>query len=129
LLPFLHSSLELARILASVDGLVHAGDQETFGLVLIEAMACGRGVIAAKAGAIPEIVTPDTGVLVAPRDARAMATGIVSFYERNPDRLGQRARMRAEQDFSWDVAMRGLLDVYRAAIVTASPHASGYATS
>jgi len=129
LLPFLHSSLELARILASVDGLVHAGDQETFGLVLIEAMACGRGVIAANAGAIPEIVTPDTGVLVAPRNARAMATGIVSFYERNPDRLGQRARRRAEQDFSWDVAMRGLLDVYRAAIVTASPHASGYATS
>ena len=42
LLPFLHSSLELARILASVDGLVHAGDQETFGLVLLEAMIrCG----------------------------------------------------------------------------------------
>src|SRR6185312_13266593 len=72
LLPFLQSSLELARILASADGLVHAGDQETFGLVVLEAMACGRGVIAANAGAMPELITPDTGVLVPPRDAQAM---------------------------------------------------------
>jgi alpha-1,6-mannosyltransferase len=129
LLPFLHSSLELARILASVDGLVHAGDQETFGLVLLEAMACGRGVIAADAGAIPEIVTPDTGVLVRPRDAAAMAAGIVAFYDKDPEKLGHRARMRAELDFSWDTAMRGLLDVYRAAIVTGAPRAPGYATS
>ena len=88
LLPFLHSSLELARILASADGFVHAGDQETFGLVLIEAMACGRGVVAANAGAMPEIVTPDTGVLVAPGDARAMADGVRAFYDSDPERLG-----------------------------------------
>jgi len=129
LLPFLHSSLELARILASVDGLVHAGDQETFGLVLLEAMACGRGVVAANAGAIPEIVTPDTGVLVPPGNAQAMAAGVREFYERGSERLGKSARTRVEREFSWDSAMRGLLDLYRAAVVTASPRASGYATS
>jgi alpha-1,6-mannosyltransferase len=129
LLPFLHSSLELARILASVDGLVHAGDQETFGLVLLEAMACGRGVIAAAAGAIPEIVTPDTGVLVQAGSASALAEGVRAFYERGPDALGAAARARAERDFAWDAAMRGLLALYRAALAPGSAGSERYATS
>ena len=130
LLPFLHSPLELARILASVDGLVHAGDQETFGLVVLEAMACGRGVVAADGGALPELVTPQTGVLVAPRSAPAMAAGIREFYERGPDQLGRAARSIAESEYDWGTAMRGLLDLYRSAIVSASSHAPPrYATS
>jgi alpha-1,6-mannosyltransferase len=129
LLPFLHSSLELARILASADGLVHAGDQETFGLVLLEAMACGRGVVAANAGAIPEIVTPQTGVLVAPGDAGAMASGIRAFYARDPEALGRAARARAERDYGWDNAMHGLLGLYRGALASGSSGAPRYATS
>jgi alpha-1,6-mannosyltransferase len=128
LLPFLHSSLELARILASVDGLVHAGDQETFGLVLLEAMACGRGIVAVDAGAIPEIVTPDTGVLVPAGDAHAMAAGIRRFYARDPDAFGRNARVRAEREYSWDAAMHGLLGLYRGALLTGAVRAPRYAT-
>jgi alpha-1,6-mannosyltransferase len=128
LLPFLHSSLELARILASVDGLVHAGDQETFGLVLLEAMACGRGIVAVDAGAMPEIVTPDTGVLVPAGDARAMAAGIRRFYARDPEAFGRNARVRAERDYSWDAAMHGLLGLYRGALLTGAVRAPRYAT-
>ena len=40
---------EVARLMASADLLVHAGDQETFGLVILEAMACGLPVVAAAA--------------------------------------------------------------------------------
>ena len=129
LLPFLHSSLELARILASADGFVHAGDQETFGLVLIEAMACGRGVVAANAGAMPELVTPDTGVLVAPGDARAMADGVRAFYDSDPERLGRQARLRAEGEYNWSATMRGLLELYRGTLVSGAVRTTGYATS
>lgn len=129
LLPFLHSSLELARILASADGLVHAGDQETFGLVVLEAMACGRGVIAANAGALPEIIAANTGVLVAPRDPIALAKGIVEFYRRDPAVQGEAARRRAEREYGWDVAMRGLLGLYRATLASPAPGAPRYATS
>jgi alpha-1,6-mannosyltransferase len=128
LLPFLHSSRELARILASVDGLVHAGDQETFGLVVLEAMACGRGVVAANAGALPEIVTPADGVLVKPGDAAALAEGVRTFYRRDPDQLGRAARVRAETEYSWSTAMRGLLGLYRGAMASGSAHAPRYAT-
>jgi alpha-1,6-mannosyltransferase len=127
-LPFLHSSLELARILASVDGLVHAGDQETFGLVVLEAMACGRGVVAARAGAFPEIVTPDTGVLVRPRDAAALAEGVRAFYARGPARLGRAARARTEREYDWGGAMHGLLGLYRGALAAAATRTPRYAT-
>jgi alpha-1,6-mannosyltransferase len=128
LLPFLHSSRELARILASVDGLVHAGDQETFGLVVLEAMACGRGVIAANAGALPEIVAPAAGVLVAPNDAAAMAEGVRAFYRRGCEPLGRAARAHAVSEYSWDGAMHGLLGLYRGALASACTRAPRYAT-
>ncbi len=128
LLPFLHSSLELARILASADGLVHAGDQETFGLVVLEAMACGRGVVAANAGAIPEIVTPPTGVLVTPGNSDAMADGVRRFYDRDPEQLGRAARSRATSEYSWGTAMRGLLGLYRGALASGLSRATHYAT-
>jgi predicted deacetylase len=46
----------LARLIASCDALVHAGEHETFGLVFLEAMACGIPVIGARSGAVPELV-------------------------------------------------------------------------
>jgi len=96
--------------------------------VLLEAMACGRGIVAVDAGAMPEIVTPDTGVLVPPGDAGAMAAGIRMFYARGPDAFGRNARTRAERDFSWDTTMRGLLGLYRGALLAGAARAPRYAT-
>ena len=112
--PYERSSRELARVLASADGLVHAGDQETFGLVLLEAMACGRGVVAVAAGAAPELVTLETGMLAPARDAGALASTIEGFYQRDLDAMGRRARAHVERSYSWDTVMRGLLELYRA---------------
>jgi len=111
-LPHLESRRELAAVLASVDGLVHAGDVETFGLVVLEAMACGRGAVAAAAGGVREIVTPRTGVLAAPRDPDALAAAIRRFYERDVDATGRMAREHVERHYGWDGVMRGLLDLY-----------------
>jgi alpha-1,6-mannosyltransferase len=112
--PYERSSRELARIIASADGFVHAGDQETFGLVLLEAMACGRGVIAAAAGAAPELVTLETGMLAPARDAGSLASTIHGFYQRDLDAMGRRARAHVERSYSWDAVMRGLLEIYSA---------------
>jgi alpha-1,6-mannosyltransferase len=54
---------QLAGHLAACDALIHAGDQETFGLVVLEAMASGLPVIGTHHGALPELVVPGTGVL------------------------------------------------------------------
>ncbi len=66
MIPYRRDSQELAQWMASCDALVHAGTKETFGLVLLEAMACGRPVIAARASATPEIVDDRVGVLAKP---------------------------------------------------------------
>jgi glycosyltransferase involved in cell wall biosynthesis len=92
-------------------------------------MACGRGGVAADAGALPELVSPDSGVLVPPRDAVALAEGIVEFYRRDPAAQGAAARARAEGEYGWDVAMRGLLGLYRAALASSACGTPRHATS
>jgi glycosyltransferase involved in cell wall biosynthesis len=49
---------------------------EPFGQALLEAMACGRSVVATRIGGPPEFVTPDAGVLVDPMDEGSIATGL-----------------------------------------------------
>jgi glycosyltransferase involved in cell wall biosynthesis len=78
---------------------------------------------------MPEIVTPDTGVLVAPGDAQAMAEGVRAFYDSDPDRLGRHARLRAESEYTWTATMRGLLELYRGTLVSGAVRTTGYATS
>ena len=53
---------------------------EGLGTSLLDAMACGKAIVATDTGGIPEVVDPRvTGTLVPPRDPRAMATAIVSL--------------------------------------------------
>jgi glycosyltransferase involved in cell wall biosynthesis len=49
---------------------------EPFGQALLEAMACGRSVVATRVGGPPEFVPPDAGVLVDPLDVEAIADAL-----------------------------------------------------
>ena len=60
---------------------------ETFGVVLIEAMASGVPIVATRAGAIPEIVSSDeVGILVEPNNPRLLAEGIKKATNRHWNR-------------------------------------------
>lgn len=113
-LPYRSDSIELACWIASCDALVHAGCSETFGLVIIEALACGRPVVGARAGAVPEHVDETVGMLAPPNDAPGMATAIAALYERDLDALGRAARQRAVQRYTWSRALPLLLAHYAA---------------
>jgi alpha-1,6-mannosyltransferase len=104
MIPYRRNSLELAQWIASADALVHAGTKETFGLVVLEAMACGRPVVAARAGAFPEFVDDSVGVLADPESGASMAAAIASLYERDLDAVGLAARARVLRQFTWDRA-------------------------
>jgi glycosyltransferase involved in cell wall biosynthesis len=69
---------EPAAALRALDVVVHASTQpEPFGLVVAEAMACGRAVIASLAGGVTEVIDPPANALAyAPGDAAALAEGI-----------------------------------------------------
>jgi len=110
-MPYRRDSGELARWIASCDALVHAGTRETFGLVIVEALACGRPVVAARAGAIPELVDGEVGLLVEPDDARSFADSIGALYDRDISALGRAARERALR-LSWTQAFQAQLATY-----------------
>jgi len=120
--PYQRNAEALARLMASSDMLVHAGDQETFGLIVLEAMACGRPVVAANAGGLAELVSAGTGILAAPRDTDALAAAVSALYEHDIEAMGRRARAQVVATFSWDSVMRGLLACYSQ--LTAAPVAA-----
>jgi glycosyltransferase involved in cell wall biosynthesis len=79
-----------------------AGDRDGLPNVVLEAMSCGRPVVASDVGAVSSaVVDGRTGVLVPPGDAQALA-GALEFLVDQPDmreRLGREARARVEADF------------------------------
>jgi len=88
---------------------------EPFGLVAIEAMACSTPVIASDVGGLQFTVVPEeTGLLAPPKDEVAFAEAIDRILS-HPDwrnQLGQRARWRVEEKFSWDGVAHQLSDLY-----------------
>jgi mannosyltransferase len=89
---------------------------EGFGLTLIEAMAAGAALVAARAGAAERVVDDGvTGVLTPPGDVDALAAALETLM-RDPAlavAMGQRARARVEEKFSLDAEANAIADVYR----------------
>ena len=108
-------------MLASADALVHAGDQETFGLVVIEAMASGIPVVAVDAGAFGEIIPEHCGVLCEPNHPLAMAAAVRQLFAENAPSRGANARRHVEAHYAWDTVVAGLLGHYRAVLGTHAP--------
>jgi len=112
---------EVARLLASADALVHAGDQETFGLIVLEAMACGIPVVAVDAGAFREIIPERCGLLCKPNDAQDMAATVRQLFSEDVEVRGNAARRHVEQHYAWDAVVAGLLGHYEAVLGVGTP--------
>jgi alpha-1,6-mannosyltransferase len=112
--PYLRDGVELASWIASCDAFVHAGTAETFGLVILEAMACGRPIVGVRAGSVPEHVDESVGLLARPLDAADLADAVAALYDRDIEQLGAAARERVMQQYSWTRAFRLQLAHYAA---------------
>jgi alpha-1,6-mannosyltransferase len=112
MMPYRRDSLELAQWIASADAMVHAGAEETFGLVILEAMACGRPVVAARAGAFPEVIDESVGTLAKPYSGASMAEAIAALYERDLDEVGAAGRARVLRQFTWDRSFHRQMATY-----------------
>jgi len=89
---------------------------EGLGTSLLDAMACGKPIVATTAGGMPEVVADGaTGLLVPPRDHQAMAEAIVKLLT-NPElrgRMGAAGLARVRAKFSVERMVQDTLDVYR----------------
>lgn len=76
---------EVARWMTAADLVTLPSYSEGHPNVLVEALACGRPVVATAVGGIPEVVDAGSGILVTPRDAEGLAKGLASVLERRWD--------------------------------------------
>ncbi len=105
-----------AAALRSLDVVVHASTEpEPFGLVIIEAMACGKPIIVANAGGAAELAQDGKGALVyVPGDVKGLAERISALH-RSPAlraRLGVEGRAKALDNFSQARLVREVIKVY-----------------
>jgi len=75
------SRAEVRSAMADSDAFVLSSKYETFGVVLVEALAMGLPLIATQCGGPEDIVTSDTGILVPPEDADALASAMAQICE------------------------------------------------
>ncbi|MDX6739477.1 glycosyltransferase [Actinocorallia sp. A-T 12471] len=101
---------EVAGLLAAADVALATCPVESFGLAVLEALACGTPVVCANAGAAPELIVPGAGE-AAPADAAAFADAIVRLLALPEARRRAAARARAER-YPWTKAVHGLLNVH-----------------
>lgn len=89
--------------------------QEAFGLSAAEAMACSRPLVASRVGGLVEIIEDgNTGILVAPQDARSLANGLLTVL-RSPDiaaRMASAAFKRFQEHFTVEAMVKAWLQCY-----------------
>lgn len=119
---------ELARWYRAADLVAVPSHSESFGLVAVEAQACGTPVVAADVGGLPTAVG-DAGVLVDGHDPRRWADHLERLLIDKGLRaqLAERAVRHAGQ-FGWERTTDRLLEVYRAACRQRTPSPIGEAT-
>jgi teichuronic acid biosynthesis glycosyltransferase TuaC len=108
---------DVARWIAAADAVVLPSWSEGYPNVLVEAIACGRPVVATDVGGAGEIVTGANGVLVPPRDPVALAAGITAVLARHWDA----AALARDMARGWDAVARDTLDACEAVLAAGSP--------
>jgi glycosyltransferase involved in cell wall biosynthesis len=117
-ITFLGHVNNVSQLLSEGNFLVHTSDAEGCPNVVMEAMACGRAVIATDAGDVPFLVENGQSGFVVPRGDQKALTDCIEKLIKDPElcwRMGQTGRQKAEREFSLDRVVSETLEAYRTA--------------
>lgn len=112
---FLGVRHDVPALMSACDLFVLSSAWEGFGLVVAEAMACRRPMVATDCGGVREVVG-DAGFLIPPRDAQALMEAMhqaLHLPDQHRQRLGTAARDRVVARYSLDAMAQKYLAVYR----------------
>jgi glycosyltransferase involved in cell wall biosynthesis len=104
---------ELVRYMHESALLVLPSRAESFGCVLVEALACGTPVVATRCGGPQDIVHDQVGRLVPPSDEQSLASAILDVLARREEFDPAQLRRYALENFSWEGVAAQTVDVYR----------------
>jgi glycosyltransferase involved in cell wall biosynthesis len=107
----------ISGLLANARFLVHTSDSEGCPNVVMEAMACGRAVVATDAGDVPCLIEDGKTGFVVPRgDEAALLARIITLMTDHDlcRRMGEAGRVKAERQFGLDRLVSETLAAYRA---------------
>lgn len=113
---------DVPAAMRALDVVVHASTEpEPFGLVIVQAMACGRAVIVSAGGGARELVEPETDALVhAPGDTAGLSNALTCLASDTAlrTRLGTAGRAKVRQDFTRTRMAEALVPLYENAVGT-----------
>ncbi len=99
-LPLIHNAMDVF-VLPSIG-------MEGFSNSMLEALACGLPVVATPVGAAPEVIKPEMGIIVEPKNARAIADGIEKVRDLNRKRIHNIVK----SNYSFEVVADIVFDLY-----------------
>jgi glycosyltransferase involved in cell wall biosynthesis len=96
------------------------GEIEGFGVVLLEAMACGLAVIGSRVGGIPDIIKDEeTGLLARPKNSRHLSEQIIRLL--SDDHLRKTLALKAQRliakKFSWEIIAGRFIEIYQEVLI------------
>lgn len=107
---------DMKEIYAALDTVVISSLREGLPNVLLEAMVCGKPVIATNVGGIPEVIRNNTeGILILPKNGQAIAEALITLI-RNPERrksIASAARIRVIEHFTFERRIAQIEELYR----------------
>jgi alpha-1,6-mannosyltransferase len=115
-LPYISSHEDLLRLYHAADLFVHPGVQETFGLVTLEAQACGLAVAGIFGTAMDRIVCHDQSFWARENTPPALAGAIHGAFAHDLRTMGRQAREAVAARFSWKSVLERQFDLYREVI-------------
>jgi len=114
------SADELIPLYSACDLFVLPSLQESFGLVIVEAMACGKPVVATSTGVVPELALDgESGIMVPPGDAREFTEAMIkllSLKDEDKRLIARRNRQLIETRFSISAWADKMIEVYEKAL-------------
>jgi glycosyltransferase involved in cell wall biosynthesis len=112
---------DVSQIMAALDVMTMPSLWEGFGLVLLEAMAVAKPIVASRVSAIPEIVSDgETGLLVPPGDADALAAALIALLcdQQRAAEMGRQGRVRLKREFTVERMVAQTEAVYEQAVAS-----------
>lgn len=90
---------------------------EAFGLVAIEALACGTPVVCSETGGMKDYITPKVGKLIKPEDYKGLAKNLVSVIN-NPEKYNREILSQyVRENFAQEKSINKLIEIYNKELV------------